>query len=101
VEWGRSIQRFWLTATRLGLAMQPVLATVAFARYGEGRIKFSSEAGLSAQAESLARSFRQVIGATAEEVVFIGRIGESHRRLPTHRSTRRSLAELVVNAERT
>jgi sulfur-carrier protein adenylyltransferase/sulfurtransferase len=101
VEWGRSIQRFWLTATRLGLAMQPVLATVAFARYGEGRIKLSSEAGLSAQAESLARSFRQVIGATAEEVVFIGRIGEPHRRLPTHRSTRRSLAELVVNAERT
>ena len=54
---GRSIQRFWLTAKRLGLTMQPVLATLAFAHYGERQIQFSKEPGLTRRAESLARSF--------------------------------------------
>jgi nitroreductase len=92
---GRSIQRFWLTATRLGLAVQPVLATLAFAYYGERRIKFSSEPTLAGEAEALARAFRRTLGVAAEEVVFVGRIGEPYPRLPTHRSTRRPLAELM------
>ena len=92
---GRDIQRFWLTATRLGLAMQPVLATLAFADYGERQIQFSKEPGLSRRAERLAGAFRQAIGVSSQEVVFIGRIGEPSPRLPIHRSSRRPLAELM------
>jgi len=92
---GRSIQRFWLTATRLGLTMQPVLATLAFAHYGERQIQFSKEPGLTRRAESLARSFRQTLGVSPEEVIFIARIGEPYPRLPTHRSCRQPLAELM------
>jgi sulfur-carrier protein adenylyltransferase/sulfurtransferase len=95
IEMGRCIQRFWLTATRLGLAMQPILATIAFAEYAKRRIEFSSERGLLVRAESLAKSFRHAFGVTAEEVVFVGRIGEPYRRLPTHRSSRRPLEELM------
>ena len=59
---GCGIQRFWLTAARLGLALQPILATVAFAHYGECQIRFSSEPGLTGRAETLAESFRQALG---------------------------------------
>ena len=96
MEMGCGIQRFWLTAARLGLALQPILATVAFAHYGECQIRFSSEPGLTGRAETLAESFRQALGAAAAEVVFIGRIGEPYQRLPTHRLTRRPLAELMT-----
>ena len=48
---GRALQRFWLTASRLGLAMQPATATLAFADYGERGTQFSSEPGLSARSE--------------------------------------------------
>jgi nitroreductase len=95
MQMGRAIQRFWLTATRLGLAMQPTVATVAFADYGERKIKFSSEPGLSGQSEMLAQAFRDTLGVAAEEVVFMGRIGEPNRSLPTHRSTRRPLVDLI------
>jgi molybdopterin/thiamine biosynthesis adenylyltransferase/nitroreductase len=95
IEMGRSLQRFWLTATRLGLAVQPTLATVAFSHYGEQHIAFSTEGGLSARAEHLAQTFRQTLGVGPAEVVFTGRIGEPHPRLPTHRSTRRKLADLM------
>ena len=93
---GRGIQRFWLTATRLGLAMQPILATIAFAHYGERHIEFSSERGLLSRAEHLAKTFRHAFGVSPEEVIFIGRVGEPYHRLPTHRSGRRPLAELMV-----
>jgi sulfur-carrier protein adenylyltransferase/sulfurtransferase len=96
IEMGRGIQRFWLTATRLGLAVQPILATIAFSHYGERKIKFSAERGLCKRAESLARSFNHVLGITAEDAIFIGRIGEPYPRLPTHRSVRRPLEELLT-----
>jgi hypothetical protein len=94
------MQRFWLTATRLGLAVQPLLATIAFAHYGERGIRFSSEPRLARRAQSLARAFRETLGAPAGEVLFVGRIGEPFPRLPTHRSTRRSLAELMDDGPR-
>jgi sulfur-carrier protein adenylyltransferase/sulfurtransferase len=97
LDLGRSLQRFWLTATRLRLAIQPVLAVLAFSHYGEHGVAFSSRSGLSRRAEALARSFRRTLGVVStDEVVFIGRIGEPYPRLPTHRSTRRPLDELLT-----
>jgi hypothetical protein len=75
--------------------MQPVLATLAFAHYGEHQIQFSKEPGLTRRAKSLARSFRVTLGGSPDEVIFIARIGESYPRLPTHRSGRQPLAELM------
>jgi molybdopterin/thiamine biosynthesis adenylyltransferase/nitroreductase len=40
---GQSVQRFWLTATKLGLAMQPCLATLAFAHYGATGEAFTTD----------------------------------------------------------
>ena len=44
LEAGGAIQRFWLTATKLGLAIQPSLATLAFAHYGRTGAPFTTEA---------------------------------------------------------
>jgi molybdopterin/thiamine biosynthesis adenylyltransferase/nitroreductase len=97
LEMGRAIQSFWLTATRLGLAMQPALATLAFAHYGTNRMTFSSEPGLSGRAERLARDFGVTLEVDPNEVIFLGRIGEPNQRLPTHRSVRLPLADLMTS----
>jgi nitroreductase len=92
---GQSIQRFWLTATWLGLAIQPEMATLIFAHYGERSARFTTDPALCRKAEDLASSFRQVLGAGTDDFVFFGRIGEPRARLPLYRSTRRSLAQLT------
>ena len=91
---GQSLQRFWLTATRLGLAMQPAAAVVIFADYGERRYAFTSIKALCGKAESLAKNFRRDVGASASDLVFMGRIGTPHPKLPFTRSIRLTLGEL-------
>jgi len=96
---GEHLQRFWLTATRLGLAMQPLLAPLIFAEYGEKGLPFTTDAAVRAKAAILAASFKQVVGTGTSDVVFMGRIGEPWARRPECRSVRRPLAELIDPAE--
>ncbi len=92
---GQRLQRFWLTATRLGLAVQPLLATLAFADYGAKSATFTADAAVQGKAAALAGAFRRALGADPGDVLFIGRIGEPRGRRPECRSVRRPLAELV------
>ncbi len=93
---GQAIQRFWLTATMLGLAMQPGIAPIAFARYGQAQHRFTAEASLLAKAGRLAGAFSRTLGAAPDQVLFIARIGEPRPRLPSVRSARLPLTELMV-----
>jgi nitroreductase len=90
---GQSIQRFWLTATKRGLAVQPCLATLAFAHYGKTSSPFTNDASARRAANVLASSVERVLGA--DELVFIGRIGRPRPQTRVCRSTRRSLDELI------
>jgi sulfur-carrier protein adenylyltransferase/sulfurtransferase len=92
---GASLQRFWLTATRLGLVLQPQLATLAFADYGAGAVAFVTDAHLVTGAASLARQFQGTTQRTPGEVVFLGRIGAPRSRLPGARSVRLGLDQLI------
>jgi sulfur-carrier protein adenylyltransferase/sulfurtransferase len=92
---GERLQRFWLTATRLGLVLQPLLAMLIFADYGEKSLVFTSDTRVQGKAVSLATSFRRVFGSGPGNFVFMGRIGEPRSRQPGCRSVRRSLNELV------
>lgn len=97
VAGGRAVQRFWLAATQLGLAMQPELTPLIFARYvREGR-PFSAVPALQDSAAALAQRLEALLGAgDTAAALFIGRIGAGP---PARaRSTRRPLAELMVNA---
>ncbi len=92
---GMAIQRFWLTATRLGLALQPGLAIVIFAQYGAEAFAFTQDAALRAKAGRLATDFARVLGRNPEDVTFLGRIGEPKPGLPVVRSIRRRLSDLA------
>jgi hypothetical protein len=94
---GRGIQRFWLEATQLGLAMQPTLATLVFAEYGAMGTGFTADGSASRRAGKLATAFRAALGTGPEAYVFMGRIGEGRARLPLFRSIRRELAELILS----
>ena len=93
---GEALQRFWLTATRLGLAMQPTIAPVAFGRYGETGQAFTADSSLRDKARTLAQAFRDTLGVAPSQVIFLARVGEAGRKLPMIRSGRLSLAELMI-----
>lgn len=95
---GQRLQRFWLTATSLGLALQPLMAMLIFADYGANRLAFTADAAALRRAEQLAVSFRDVLDGPPGEFIFIGRIGEPRSREPAHRSVRRPLSDLVEPA---
>jgi len=91
---GRALQRFWLTASRLGLQMQPELTPLIFSRYVRENTAFSRQPRLTAAAARLAqRLARHLPGPAAERAVFLGRIG--HGRPAASRSLRVSLERLL------
>jgi sulfur-carrier protein adenylyltransferase/sulfurtransferase len=92
---GEHIQRFWLVATQLGLALQPAMAVLIFAHYGQTKLSFTKDIGVRAKAGRLAREFHSVFGAGPEDFVFMGRIGEPLVRIGVCRSVRKPVATLM------
>jgi len=98
-----AVQRFWLTATRLGLALQPSVAALAFAHYGREGIPFSEVPSALPRARKLADGFSRMCGEgriQPEKVVFLGRIGCPVTAPRTSRSTRRPLSGLEMGPAR-
>jgi molybdopterin/thiamine biosynthesis adenylyltransferase len=76
VEAGRALQRFWLTATKLGLQMQPEMTPLIFSRYVRDDLKFTAVNAIWEQAQGLTAELDAVLGdAKAKRAVFMGRIG--------------------------
>jgi sulfur-carrier protein adenylyltransferase/sulfurtransferase len=92
---GQALQRFWLTATAKGLVLQPALATVCFALYGESSVPFTADAGILRKAAGLASEFGRIVPGGPSTVAFIGRIGLPRSRRILTRSVRRPLADLL------
>ena len=92
---GRALQRFWLTATSLGLQFQPGYTPLVFARYAREGRTFTAEAALSMMARRIADDVEKVLGADrASRAVFMGRIGAGE---PARaRSLRLPLERLLV-----
>jgi nitroreductase len=91
---GRQVQRLWLTATRLGLEVQPEMTPLIFSRYvREGR-EFSS---LRRPGEIAANLAGRLAGEFAPidpaRLVFLGRIGAGPQ--ATARSTRLPVERLL------
>jgi hypothetical protein len=94
---GEHLQRMWLEATRLGLAMQPNLAPIAFARYGQTDAPFTQDASMRGRARELAGGVDALwAGQDAHTLTFAGRIGVPQSRRGGPRSVRRPLASLLV-----
>lgn len=93
---GGSLLRFWLTATRLGLAMQPGFAMLIFAHYGEAGAPFTDDPALRREAVRCAERLRALTGQGTDQLVFVGRIGEPRGPPPRQRSVRRPVSALLV-----
>ncbi len=92
---GRAMQRFWLTATQLGLQVQPEMTPLIFARYVREKRDFSKTSGMHERAAVLAAQCVRLIGEdNSERAVFMGRIGAGAP--AAARSTRRALKQLIV-----
>ena len=95
LRFGAALQRFWLVAEHRGLVFQPALATAIFAHYGRHGLDFTADSAMRAKAKALADELeRRSLGG--DDLIFLGRIGQSKRRSPQPRSVRRPLAELLV-----
>lgn len=92
---GGRLLRFWLAATRLGLAVQPGLAMLMFAHYGAAGVRFTDDPRLLRDAARCHGRLRALVGDDAPRLVFVGRIGEP-RDAPRQRSVRLDVRELLL-----
>jgi nitroreductase len=77
VEAGAAMQRFWLTATTLGLQVQPEMTPLIFARYVRDGRRFSTMKHAEVLSKEIAGALERVFGPElSARGVFMGRIGE-------------------------
>jgi len=94
VRAGVAMQRLWLTASSLGLHLQPQMTPVIFRWYARVGRAFSASAKVVREAAALATQFERLAGAEpGDEFAFFCRVGRS--RLPHARSLRKELDELL------
>ncbi|MAU42125.1 MAG: thiamine biosynthesis protein ThiF [Kordiimonas sp.] len=98
LEAGRHLGRFWLKASRYGLAMQPNLAPLCFGTYGARGDDFTSSQVEKEKAQKLAGHFQPVFNAPPEDILFMGRIGYPARKPLAARSARLTLKRLIKTA---
>jgi nitroreductase len=91
---GEAVQRFWLTASKRGLVLQPCLATLAFAHYGASGEAFTTASAERRKAQVLAQRVVRDLG-DLQTTFFVGRIGYPQAAKLESRSLRRPLAALL------
>jgi len=95
VEAGIAMQRLWLTATALGLYLQPEMTPVIFRWYARTGQQISADTKINCKVEELASRFESIANASSDESFsFLCRIGQSTP--PKSRSLRKSLSQLIV-----
>jgi len=96
---GAALQRLWLTATAMGLVVQPSLAPLCFAHYGRHGVDFTAAPAPRRAAAALARGLDAATGGAGDDLLFLGRIGEPAARRVGPRSLRRPLEDLIIAEE--
>ncbi len=94
VENGQAIQRFWLTAEALGLALQPDHAPSIFCQQFTADKFFSQNESLLKRMPAAVKAIKAIYGIDYESIVFRGRIGVPRTRKISSRSCRRDVNEL-------
>ena len=94
LEGGRAAQRFWLTATKLGLQLQPEMTPLIFSTYSrEGRC-FTNSTDKLAAADTLRLELDALSGGEVD-AVFMGRLGFGAS--ASSRSLRKALQQLKTD----
>lgn len=91
---GSHVQRFWLTATRLGLHLQPEHTPLVFHQYVTQQRDFSARPEMFQRAHKISTGLQNLVGKEAlTRAVFMGRIGYGHA--AASRSLRLEVNELL------
>lgn len=97
IEAGQAIQRFWLTATKLGLDLQPSFQSIIFAAHDDQKIAFTQDPARLKMAARLRHKIEALWGCSVRDVIFQGRIGVCpHSSQPKARSVRKPLHKLIT-----
>lgn len=96
VDAGRALQRFWLTATKLGLRVQPEMPPMLFGRYIQAGRCFTRVDPAMRKARALAEELDRLASMRSADLVFMGRIG--HGPPAVARSRRRPLHHLHISS---
>lgn len=92
---GIAVQRFWLTATQLGLQHQPEITPLIFSRYLRDGIRFTRNEQATRIATSVSRRLGDVIGTEVlRRAVWMGRLGAGEP--AAARSMRLPLERLLI-----
>lgn len=91
------MQKFWLTACKLNLQIQPEMTPIVFSRYSRNKINISSDNNTNLKVNLLTKKQECLTGTISENALFIGRIG--HGSFPSSRSLRLDLKDLIKNKE--
>ena len=98
IDAGRAVQRFWLTATRLGLQLQPEITPLIFSRYVRGGLEFTKVKKLAQFARTLSDQTERLIGKEeTSRAIFMGRAGMGPA--PWSRSLRLPLGQLKPSSD--
>jgi molybdopterin/thiamine biosynthesis adenylyltransferase len=103
IRTGQALQRFWLTATALGLALQPSFAPLWFAEFSrENRLfperpPFTQDRGLRRRADWIGQALESEKNGTTGRIVFRGRLGIAPSTRLRARSVRLHLPDLHVS----
>lgn len=99
VHAGVALQRLWLTATSLGLHLQPQMTPVIFRWYCRAGASLSASAALDGRVRDLARQFETLADMQEDEpLCFFCRVGESSA--PKSRSLRKTVRDLLTDGGR-
>ncbi|QMT60897.1 ThiF family adenylyltransferase [Legionella sp. PC997] len=91
---GAAMQRFWLTATQLGLVMQPNFAPLMFQYYADAQTEFSQLKFSQNIALKISKNLRVL--SHENTVLFLGRIGYPQQKQTKVRSLRKSVDDLLL-----
>lgn len=97
LDYGQAIQRFWLTLTRMGLAMQPALAPVIFAHYARQDDASAENGGTTKLAQALNQELSEASGGDPDSVIYRGRLGRPSAFPLMSRSIRLNLSDLKLD----
>ena len=94
VSAGRAMQRFWLSATRLGWLAQPEMTPLIFSRYHRQGTVFTKISSALKLAASINQRIEDVLGSeNLDKTFFLARIGSGPK--PKARSKRKTLSDLI------
>lgn len=103
INLGCAVQKFWLKADQLGLALHPQHMPIIFGDYGRRKRPFAKDKNMTHMAEKFSTAFDKTLEKfglyNPDQIIFMGRIGQPYEKKNLPRSTRLPVEKLMLHEE--